>query len=139
MTAIEFVFLTPVVFMIMMATVQFSMYLFAKQAAQSAARAGDHMARAEASDLGCMAANAPWQTDAQTVVAKRAHDIGGSLLTFSTSDITATATPDYSIAAKCQATVTVDFQAEVPRILPWAPKTVHVTASGPVEQFVSHP
>ena len=31
------------------------------------------------------------------------------------------------------------FQAEVPRILPWAPKTVHVTASGPVEQFVSHP
>jgi len=139
MTAVEFVFLTPVVFMIMMATVQFSMYLFAKQAAQSAARAGDRVARAEAAELGCMSAGARWQTDAHDTAANRAKAIGGSLLTFGAGDITTTASPDYSVAAGCQATVTVDFQATVPRILPWMSTTVHVTATGPVEQFVRHP
>lgn len=139
MTAVEFVFLTPVVFMIMMATVQFSIYLFAKQAAQSAVREGDRVARQEAGGADCMSPNAKWRADAQQRTSDRAAGISGSLLTFNaSSDITTTATPDSTVAAACQATVTVDFQAKVPAILPWMPTTVHVTASGPVEQFVRH-
>ncbi|WP_194891693.1 TadE family protein [Catenulispora pinisilvae] len=139
MTAVEFAFLTPMVFIVLMATVQFAVYLFAKQAAQSAARAGDRVARAEAATMGCFSANAPWQGDAQAAVAARATGISGKLLTFTTADITTTATPDNTVQAACPASVTVSFDAGVPQFLPWMPKRVHVTATGPVEQFVRHP
>jgi Flp pilus assembly protein TadG len=139
MTAVEFAFLTPMVFIVLMATVQFAVYLFAEQAAQSAVRAGDRKAREEAAGLGCLSANALWQADAQQAVSDRATGISGKLLTFTPADITTSATPDYSIQAACPATVTVTFDAGVPEFLPWMPKRLHVTASGPVEQFVSHP
>src|SRR5258708_5355386 len=94
MTAVEFAFLTPMVFLVLMATVQFAVYLFAKQAAQSAVRAGDRMARAEAATMGCLSANALWQVDAQKAVSQRATDISGTLLAFTPADITTSATPD---------------------------------------------
>lgn len=139
MTAVEFAFLTPMVFIVLMATVQFAIYLFAKQAAQSAARAGDRVARAEAADQGCMAADASWKTDAAAAVTQRASDISGTLLTIGAGDISTTASPDYTVAANCQATVTVTLTAGVPQFLPWMPSQVKVVASGPVEQFVRHP
>lgn len=48
MTAIEFVFLTPVLFFMIFATVQFALYFFADHVAQAAAQAGARKARAEA-------------------------------------------------------------------------------------------
>lgn len=139
MTAVEFAILTPMVFIVLMATVQFSIYLFAKQAAQSAVRAGDRTARAEAASLGCMSANAQWQADARQTVSDRATNISGKLLTFTAaSDITTVAVPDSTVQAGCPASVTVTFDAGVPEFLPWMPKRLHVTATGPVEQFVRH-
>ena len=139
MTAVEFAFLTPMFFIVLMATVQFAVYLFAKQAAQSAARAGERVARAEAATMGCMSPKAAWQGDAQAAVASRATDISGSLLTFTAADdITTSAVPDHTVQADCPASVTVSFDAGVPHFLPWMPTRVHVTVSGPVEQFVRH-
>lgn len=50
MTAIEFVFLTPVLFFMIFATVQFALYFFADHVAQAAAQAGARKARAEADE-----------------------------------------------------------------------------------------
>jgi Flp pilus assembly protein TadG len=139
MTAVEFAFLTPMVFIVLMATVQFAVYLFAKQAAQSAVRAGDHTARAEAGTADCLSANAAWRGAALNEVTQRATDISGKLLTFTAADITTSAAPDDTVQGVCPATVTVSFDAGVPVFLPWMPSRVHVTATGPVEQFVRHP
>ena len=140
MTAVEFAFLTPMIFIVLMATVQFSVYLFAKQAAQAAVRAGDRMARAQAATADCLSANAAWRGQAQAEVASRATGISGKLLTFDpATDITTSAAPDDTVQGVCPATVTVSFDAGVPVFLPWMPSRVRVTASGPVEQFVRHP
>ncbi|MGC5408114.1 TadE family protein, partial [Streptomyces sp. DT225] len=48
MTAIEFVLLTPVLFFMIFATVQFALYFFADHVAQAAAQAGARHARAPA-------------------------------------------------------------------------------------------
>ena len=48
MTAIEFVVLTPLLFLLLMLTVQFALYLFAKQAATAAVQDGARTAREEA-------------------------------------------------------------------------------------------
>lgn len=139
MTMVEFAFFTPMLFIVLMATVQFAVYLFAKQTAQAAVRAGDRVAREEAATQGCLSDGASWRSDAADTVTQRAVGIGGRLLTFTPADITTSATPDATVQAACQASVTVSFDAGVPRFLPWMPDRVHVTATGPVEQFVVHP
>lgn len=140
MTAVEFVFLTPLVFLLLMATVQFAIYLYAKQAAQDAVRAGAAKAREEAASpiVGCMGSEA-WRTDAQVEVTNRASAIAGTLLTIPSGGVKVDDVPDNSIQGACQFTVTVSLDAGVPKFLPWAPSVVHVVASGPVEQFVRHP
>src|SRR5689334_18907383 len=50
MSAIEFVLLTPVLFFMIVATVQFALYFFADHVAQAAAQAGARKARATAHD-----------------------------------------------------------------------------------------
>lgn len=50
MTAIEFVFLTPILFFMIFATVQFALYFFADHVAQAAAQAGARKARATADE-----------------------------------------------------------------------------------------
>ena len=66
MTAVEFVVLTPLLFLLLMLTVQFALYLFAKQAATAAVQDGARTAREEAASSGrtCQDASAPWQQDA---------------------------------------------------------------------------
>jgi Flp pilus assembly protein TadG len=139
MTVVEYAFFTPMLFIVLMATVQFAVYLFAKQTAQAAVRAGDRIAREEAATQGCLSADASWRTDAADTVTQRAVGIGGKLLTFTANDITTSAAPDDSVQAACQASVTVSFDAGVPHFLPWMPDRISVTATGPVEQFVEHP
>ena len=147
MTAVEFVILTPVIFMILMVMVQFAVYLFAKQAANAAVRSGGRVAREEAATRGCLgagyqdgagASGAMWQADATTEALTRATAIGGQLLTG--VKVTTSATPGGTAGVKCPvSSVSVHLTATVPSIVPGMTMTVSVGNSGPLEQFVPHP
>jgi hypothetical protein len=150
MTAVEFVVLTPMMFLILMLTVQFAMYFFAKQAAQSAVQGGARKAREEAAK-GCTGPvtvdpvnwsnGLIWQQDAGNEVGRRARSLGGKLLTIDANGITVDAAynPAPNTVVKCQiSTVTVRLTATPASIVPfWQPK-IHVQAGGPIEQGVKH-
>src|SRR4051794_24851386 len=80
MTAIEFVVLTPLLFLILMLTVQFALYLFAKQAATAAVQDGARVAREEAASKGCASASGTWAQDAATAATDRAQALSGQLV-----------------------------------------------------------
>ncbi|WP_405582717.1 TadE family protein [Streptomyces sp. NBC_01190] len=121
MTSIEFVFLTPVLFFMIFATVQFGMYFFAEHVAQAAAQAGARKARAEAHDNP-----GRWEDDARTTTAGYIDQLGPNLLDGRT--ITAL-NPD-------PATVGIRVTADVPAVFPGLHFSVHEMSQGPVECFV---
>jgi hypothetical protein len=150
MTAIEFVVLTPLMFIILMLTVQFAMYFFAKQAAQAAVQGGARKAREEAAHLGCAGvANQvdplnwtyQWQRDAGQEATNRATALGGKLLTIDPNGVTVDATFNTTpnLVVQCQISmVSVQLTATPTSIVPfWQPK-IRVRAGGPIEQGVSH-
>ena len=153
MSAVEFVVLTPLLFLLLMLTVQFAMYLFARQAAQAAVQDGGRKAREEAADV-CLggagrvdpagwSTGLKWQQDAGTAVTARARTLGGSLLDFQTlpnSGITADGTYDPDSPNECKMSqVSVTFRADVPSLIPGWHLQVHVESHGPIEQLVNHP
>jgi hypothetical protein len=153
MSAVEFVVLTPLLFLLLMLTVQFAMFMFARQAAQAAVQDGGRKAREEAASQGCLGpgtldpagwnSGLPWQQDAGNAVTARAQTLGGKLLDFSTlpnSGVTAGATYDPNSTAACKVSqVAVTFTADVPSLIPGWRLQVHVESHGPLEQFVGHP
>jgi Flp pilus assembly protein TadG len=118
MTAIEFVFLTPILFGVIFLTVQFAMYYFAEHVAQAAARAGAREARAQA------AVHDDWQSRARTKADGYIDQLGGSLLT--SHDISIDRTGD---------DVSVEVVGHVPSILGIG-ITVDEISQGPIERFV---
>jgi hypothetical protein len=138
MTAIEFVVLTPLLFLLLMLTVQFALYLFAKQAATAAVQEGARTAREEAAANGCENAAAVWQQDAVNTATRRAQNLGGQLIL--KPAVTATFTVDPALNADCRISlVRVDLHSAVPSVFPgWTP-TIDVHAGGPLEQPVRHP
>jgi len=140
MSAVEFVILTPLLFLLLMLTVQFALYLFAKQAATAAVQEGARTAREEAGSSGqaCQDASAPWQQDAVKAATDRAKNLGGQLILKPT--VTATFTVDPAVNADCRISlIRVDLHSAVPAVFPgWIP-TIDVHAGGPVEQPVRHP
>ena len=138
MSAIEFVVLTPLLFLLLMLTVQFALYLFAKQAATAAVQDGARTAREEAASNGCQSASSTWQQDAVTAATKRAQDLGGQLLL--KPAVTASFTVDPNLNADCPISlIRVDLHSAVPAVFPgWTP-TIDVHAGGPLEQPVRHP
>ncbi|WP_443057143.1 TadE family protein [Streptomyces sp. NBC_00669] len=124
MTAIEFVFLTPVLFFMIFATVQFGMYYFADHVAQAAARAGARKARDEAST------GQDWSGDASQTASDYIRQLGPELL------IDPHVVP--SRDANDADTVRVQVTAKVPTVFPLAGFSfkVNETSSGPVERFV---
>jgi Flp pilus assembly protein TadG len=124
MTAIEFVLLTPVLFFMIFATVQFGMYYFADHVAQAAARAGARRARDEA------ATGTDWSADARLAAADRIRQLGPRLLV------------EPRVAASRDArdpdTVEVQVTARVPSVFPWPGFAFRVdeASQGPVERFV---
>ncbi|BBA97924.1 hypothetical protein RVR_3905 [Actinacidiphila reveromycinica] len=124
MTAIEFVFLTPVLFFMIFATVQFGMYYFADHVAQAAARAGARKARDEAST------GADWSGDASRAASDYISQLGPQLL------IDPHVAP--SRDPQDPETVRVQVTAKVPAVfpLPGFSFRVNETSSGPVERFV---
>lgn len=138
MTAIEFVILTPMLFLLLMLTVQFALYLFAKQAATAAVQDGARTAREEAAAKGCDATDGTWQQDATTAAVSRAQALGGQLILKPT--VTATFTTSADLNADCKISlIRVDLHSAVPSVFPgWIP-TIDVHAGGPLEQPVRHP
>lgn len=138
MTAVEFVILTPLLFLLLMLTVQFALYLFAKQAATAAVQEGARTAREEAAANGCESTAGTWQQDAVTAATKRAQALGGQLILKPT--VTAAFTVDPALNADCRISVIrVDLHSAVPAVFPgWTP-TIDVHAGGPLEQPVRHP
>ncbi|MFD0630737.1 TadE/TadG family type IV pilus assembly protein [Catenulispora yoronensis] len=138
MTAIEFVLLTPLLFLLLMLTVQFALYLFAKQAATAAVQNGARTAREEAAANGCEQATAAWPQHAIEAVTGRAKDLGGQLVV---DPVVKTAfTLDPQLNADCKISlVTVSLHSNVPSVFPGFGLTIDVHSGGPLEQPVRHP
>ncbi|MGW0361906.1 TadE family protein [Streptomyces sp. NPDC002990] len=121
MTAIEFVFLTPLLFFMIFAAVQFALYSFADQVAQAAAQAGAREARATAD-----ASPSAWRGKADATARGYIQQLGPQLVL----------RPDVVIDQPAPNTVRVVITADVPSIVPGLNLTVHTQSSGPVERFV---
>ncbi|MGY0069032.1 TadE/TadG family type IV pilus assembly protein [Streptomyces sp. QTS137] len=121
MTAIEFVLLTPVLFFMIFATVQFALYFFADHVAQAAAQAGAREARATAHDQP-----GGWRGEAQDVVDSYIRQLGPQLVL----------SPDVRMLQPEQDTVGVEITARIPTVFPGLDLTVHARSAGPVERFV---
>ncbi|MBS2552268.1 pilus assembly protein [Catenulispora sp. NL8] len=138
MTAIEFVVLTPLLFLLLMLTVQFALYLFAKQAATAAVQGGARTAREEAASKGCDSTSGSWQQDAVAAAVSRAQALGGQLVLKPT--VTTGFTMDPNLNADCKISlVRVDLHSNVPSVFPGFGLTIDVHAGGPLEQPVRHP
>ncbi|PJM94426.1 pilus assembly protein TadG [Streptomyces sp. CB01373] len=121
MTAIEFVLLTPVLFFMIFATVQFALYFFADHVAQAAAQAGARKARATADERP-----GAWRGEARDVVDAYIRQLGPQLVL----------SPDVRMLQPEQNTVGVEISARIPTVFPGLNLTVHAQSSGPVERFV---
>ncbi|CAL9533473.1 TadE family protein [Streptomyces sp. NPDC057837] len=121
MTAIEFVLLTPVLFFMIFATVQFALYFFADHVAQAAAQAGARKARATADEQP-----GGWRGEARDVVDSYIRQLGPQLVL----------SPDVTMLQPEQNTVGVEIEARVPTVFPGLDLTVHARSAGPVERFV---
>ncbi|MEW2162920.1 TadE family protein [Streptomyces sp. NPDC007084] len=121
MTAIEFVLLTPVLFFMIFATVQFALYFFADHVAQAAAQAGARKARATAD-----ARPGAWRGDARDVVDSYIRQLGPRLVL----------SPDVKLLQPDPDTVGVEITARIPTVFPGLDLTVHAQSAGPVERFV---
>ncbi|MGW6544719.1 TadE family protein [Streptomyces massasporeus] len=122
MTAIEFVLLTPVLFFMIFATVQFALYFFADHVAQAAAQAGARKARATADEQP-----GAWRGEARDVVDSYIRQLGPQLVL----------SPDVTMVQPEQNTVGVEIEARVPTVFPGLDLTVHARSAGPVERFVT--
>ncbi|MFB7496949.1 TadE family protein [Streptomyces sp. NPDC056161] len=121
MTAIEFVLLTPVLFFMIFATVQFALYFFADHVAQAAAQAGARKARATADEQP-----GAWRGEARDVVDSYISQLGPQLVV----------APDVKLLQPDAGTVGVEISARIPTVFPGLDLTVHAQSSGPVERFV---
>src|SRR5579863_6914963 len=74
-SAIEFVFLTPILFFLIFATVQFAIFFFARHAAIAAAQEGARVARAEAASNPTA-----WRGDATGTASTWINQLAPSLL-----------------------------------------------------------
>ena len=125
-SAIEFVFLTPLLFFLIFATVQFAMYFFARHVAIAAAQEGARVARAEAANP---AEN--WSGDAMAKSNAWINNLAPSLLGGARVSTAANGVPGAD-----GWTVSVTVTATVPALFPGMNMTVTETSSGPVEQFI---
>ncbi|WP_167828880.1 TadE family protein [Streptomyces sp. MZ04] len=121
MTAIEFVLLTPVLFFMIFATVQFALYFFADHVAQAAAQAGARKARATADENP-----GGWRGESRDVVDDYIRQLGPQLVL----------NPDVKTVEPKANTVGVEITAKVPSVFPGLDMTVRAQSSGPVERFV---
>ncbi|KAF4405107.1 MULTISPECIES: TadE family protein [Streptomyces] len=121
MSAIEFVVLTPVLFFMIFATVQFALYFFADHVAQAAAQAGARKARAEADENP-----GGWRGKARETADSYIQQLGPTLLL----------APRVTLLQPDGETVGVEITARVPSVFPGLDMSVQAESQGPVERFV---
>jgi len=119
---VEFVFWAPVLFAVLAAGIQWGLYEWAYQVAQSAAQAGSATAQQEyASDA------AHWYDDSQQAALGQVDALAPNLL----EDPTAT-------ASQSGTTVTMTVHADVPHILwSWFTPDLTVSSTGSIEQWTA--
>ncbi|MEV0847626.1 TadE family protein [Streptomyces sp. NPDC049954] len=122
MTAIEFVVLTPLLFFMIFASVQFALYSFADHVAQAAAQAGARKARATADEHP-----GQWRGEARGAADQYIRQLGPQLVLG----------PDVKLVQPQADTVGVEITARVPTVFPGLDLTVHAQSVGPVERFVT--
>lgn len=120
MSAIEFVVLTPVLFFMIFATVQFALYFFADHVAQAAAQAGAREARANAHD------DPGWRGQALSKAQTYIHQLGPQLVL----------DPEVSAVRPREDAVGVRVTSRIPTVFPGLDLSVHAVSVGPVERFV---
>jgi Flp pilus assembly protein TadG len=120
-STLEFVLLTPLLLAFIAAAVQWTLYLFARHVADSAAQAGAATAQHEATTDP-----AHWQTDAENTARQRIATLAPNLLTgLQITPITG-----------ADGTVGITVHATVPAVLSsWFTPDVDVHAQGPIEHF----
>lgn len=117
--------LTPLAFVLILATVQFALYMFSRHVAIAAAQEGARVARTEE------ATNGRWQQDAAAKASVWVNQLGPSL--------TMPDPPLAQLAATVDGVqnVTVTVTVSVPSIIPWTSSfSVTEQSTGPIEQFV---
>lgn len=124
-SAIEFVLLTPLLFFLIMATVQFALYFFARHVAIAAAQEGDRVARQEAA-----VPNENWSGDA----VQKAHDWINQLAPSLLGNSQVPPPGESGTPGTASWTVSVTVTATVHSL--WGDMSVTETSAGPVEQFV---
>jgi Flp pilus assembly protein TadG len=124
-SAIEFVLLTPLLFFLLFATVQFALYFFARHVAIAAAQEGDRVARAEAAHPGM-----DWSGDATKKANGWINQLAPNLLSGAVVRIP----PSTGQIGQQGWTVSVVVTATVPSL--WGNLSVTETSTGPVEQFI---
>lgn len=121
-TAIEFTFLTPLLYLMIFGAVQFAMYSFAENVAKAAAQAGARTARATADQDP-----EGWRAAAEAKAYDYIDSLGRGLFD---------STPEVTESQPAPDTVRVEVEADVASVLPWLDLTVHAASEGPVERFV---
>jgi hypothetical protein len=125
-TAVEFVVLTPLLFLLMFGSVQVGLALFARHVAISAAQEGARKAREEADDP-----NADWRTDATNAATKWVTDLLRDLV-----DGTPTATPLAPVpVGQPDPQVGVSVHFSIASVVPGWHFTMAAQSVGPVECF----
>jgi Flp pilus assembly protein TadG len=119
MSAIEFVFLTPLFFAIIFITIQFAMYYFADHIAVAAARAGAREGAEQAK------VSSDWRDQSRAKARWYIDQLGGGLLSG--------AHPEPNLQGN---TVTMTVTGSVPTVVPWIHLHVTAVSSSPVERFV---
>jgi Flp pilus assembly protein TadG len=123
-SAVEFVMLTPLAFLMIFLTVQFALYMYSRHVAIAASQEGARVARTEA------ATNTNWQTDATDEADHWVTQLAPSLSSLG------------SQAAKEKVdgvdNVSVTVTVSVPSLFPWWSGSLSVTemSEGPIEQFI---
>lgn len=126
-TVVEFVLLTPLLFLLMFGTVEFGLMLYARHVAVAAAQEGARTAREER-----YTNPSDWQADSTHIATKWVDQLVGGLVEGNAVTATPTSKGSLTLSAYPQAGVDVSF--EVISIVPWH-VTVTADSSGPVECF----
>jgi Flp pilus assembly protein TadG len=126
-TVVEFVLLTPILFLLMFATIEFGLVLYARHAAVAAAQEGARTAREEryTNPDG-------WKQDTKNVTTRWVTSLVGKLVDGGV--VNATPTQQGSLTASRFPGAGVTLKFNVVTIVPWQ-FTVHAESSGPVECF----
>ncbi|MFB7376557.1 TadE family protein [Kitasatospora purpeofusca] len=119
-STVEFLFITPVLFLVILAIVQFGLYYFASTVCEASAQAGARKARASAD-----ASPGGWQGLARSTTQNRISSLAPSLA----GDPSITTFQDGD-----QVGVTVT--ARVVKVVPFLNLTVTSKSVGPIERFV---